>query len=54
MNTDQIDIDIDGACGNNLAAAASRTSLVSQGLRLLSPQEVGAVAGGPEATLATA
>ena len=49
MNTVQIDTDLDGACGNNMPAAASQANQVAQGLRLLSPQEVAAVAGGPEA-----
>ena len=49
MNSVQINIDIDGACGNKLPATASQANQVAQGLRLLSPQEIDAVAGGPEA-----
>jgi hypothetical protein len=44
-----VQIDIDSACGDNMPAAASAASLEVHGLRLLSQQEVGAVAGGPEA-----
>lgn len=49
MNAVQISTDIDGACGNKLPATASQADQASQGLRLLSPQEIGVVAGGPEA-----
>lgn len=49
MNTVQIDIDLDSAYANRLTAVASQANPASQGLRLLSPQEIDAVAGGPEA-----